>query len=893
MDKEVYLIDGSAYIYRAYHAITPLSTKAGLPTHAVFGFVNIVHRLLREKQPKYIAVAFDSRGPVFRNRMYDLYKANRPSMPDDLAVQIPYIKSFITACNIPSFEQEDVEADDIIATASRILSAQGYRIVIVSSDKDLMQLVGGPVVMWDPMRDKLYDSEEVRKKYKVGPERLLDLFALIGDSSDNVPGVAGIGPKTAEKLINEYGSLDAVYEQLDSMKTSKMKERLQTSRDMAYLSRQLICLKTDAKLPAAIEDYQLRPADEEQLQVLYRELEFTRLVKDVESFKKVASVPTEGFNLVQTEGHLHELTAALKTASILVLDTETTSLDTRMAELVGLSLSMDLEKSWYIPIGHRLADGETAAGQLDLETVIAALSPFLQSESLPKLGHNLKYDYAVLQKNCKLRLQGPLLDTMIAAYLLEPTRRSLKLDDLCRENELQMTPFSEVVGDDKRESAFAYVDIQTACNYSCEDVYGACHLWRQFEPRLIELDLMGLFTDIEMPLVPILVDMERAGIRIDPHILDRLSREFSQKLTDLEHEIYGIAGEKFNIQSPKQLGRILFEEMRLPYGRKTKTGYSTDMKVLEKLALRHDLPAKIIEYRTVAKLLSTYVEKLTGLMDKETARVYTSFNQTVTATGRLSSSNPNLQNIPIRSEDGNRVRQAFIPADHQVFLSADYSQIDLRVLAHYSNDDILIKAFRNGEDIHARTAAEIFSVSPLLITSEMRRVAKSINFGIVYGMSSFGLSEQLGIGRKEAHTFIERYFNLYRGVKTFMNDVIEQAREQGFVTTLLSRRRYVPDITSKNKSRREFAERIALNTPIQGTAADIIKLAMLAVANVLKVEKLDAKLLLQIHDELVFEVPEEQVEKTKSVVREAMESVLPLVVPLTVNLEVGKNLAKG
>jgi DNA polymerase I len=893
VNKEVYLIDGSAYIYRAYHAISPLSTSGGLPTHAVFGFVNMVHRLLREKEPQYIAVAFDSRGPVFRNQLYDLYKANRPPMPDDLAVQIPYIKSFIAACNIPSFEKEDVEADDIIATASRLLSEKGHRIIIVSSDKDLMQLVGEQIVMWDPMRDKFFDSDEVRKKYNVGPDRLLDLFALMGDSSDNVPGVAGIGPKTAEKLINTYGSLDEVYKHLESMKPSKMKERLQENQQSAYLSRQLIRLKADVELPETIEDYQLRPADDQRLQEIYHELEFTRFLKEVDNKEEVVPVSVENFHLVQSEEQLNELAASLTTASILVLDTETTSLDTRVAELVGLSLCTDLDKSWYIPVGHRIVEGEPASDQLDLQKVVETLRPFLQAENLPKLGHNLKYDYAVLKNNCGLRLKGPLLDTMIAAYLLDPTRRSLKLDDLCRGSGVQMTPFAEIVGDDKREDAFAYVDIHVACNYSCEDVYGTLHLWRQFEPCLVELDLMELFSKVEMPLVPILFDMENEGIRIDPAILARLSLEFSQKLGRLEQEVYELAGEEFNIQSPKQLGRILFDQMRLPYGRKTKTGYSTDMKVLEKLALRHELPAKIIEYRTVAKLLSTYVEKLAGLMDKDTGRVYTSFNQTVTATGRLSSSNPNLQNIPIRSEDGNRIRQAFIPAENHVFLSADYSQIDLRVLAHYSEDPILIQAFRNNEDIHARTAAEIFSVSPLLITPEMRRVAKSINFGIVYGMSSFGLSEQLGIGRKEAHTFIERYFRLYRGVKTFMNEVIAQAREQGFVTTLLHRRRELPDINSKNKTQREFAERIALNTPIQGTAADIIKLAMLAVVKILESEKLEAKLLLQIHDELVFEVPEEQVERTGEVVRAAMESVLLLAVPLTVNLEVGRCLAKG
>jgi DNA polymerase I len=684
-----------------------------------------------------------------------------------------------------------------------------------------------------------------------------------------------------------------VYAQLDGMKASKMKERLQDDRDAAYLARQLISLKMDVDVPENLNEYQMQQADEEKLQTLYQELEFTSFLKGVKNIKEAMPVSTAGFQLVRTEKQLRDLEKNLATGSLLVVDTETTSLDTRVAKLVGISLCINQDKCWYIPIGHCQANGDLVSGQLDIAVVTAALRPFLESSTLSKLGHNIKYDYAVILNNCAIRLRGQLLDTMIGAYLLDPTRRSLKLDDLCLGCNLQMTSFADVVGDDKREDAFAYVDIQAACHYSCEDVYGTLRLWQEFEPRLTELSLISLFTDVEMPLVPVLSDMERAGIRIDPDVLAELSIEFSAKLLRLEQEIYLLAGGQFNIQSPKQLGKILFDEMRLPFGRKTKTGYSTDLKVLQKLAYRHDLPAMIIEYRTVAKLQSTYVEKLTSLMDRKTGRVYTSYNQTVAATGRLSSTNPNLQNIPIRSEDGNRVRRAFIPSENQVFLSADYSQIDLRVLAHYSQDPVLLQAFRNGEDIHARTAAEIFNVSPLLITSEMRRVAKSINFGIVYGMSSFGLSEQLGIGRKEAQTFIDRYFHHYSGVRAFMTEIVEQARKQGFVTTLLNRRREVPDIVSKNKNRRDFAERIALNTPIQGTAADIIKLAMLAVVKVLTEEKLDARLLLQIHDELVFELPEDQVERTKKVVRRAMESAFPLDVPLVVNLEVGRSLAKG
>jgi DNA polymerase I len=893
VSKEVFLVDGSAYIYRAYHAVAPLSTSRGLPTHAVFGFVNIVHRLLREKNPEYLAVVFDSRGPVFRHQIYPAYKANRPPMPDDLSVQIPFIKSFVSACNIRQFEKPGVEADDIIASVAQLLAGQGFRVVIVSGDKDLLQLVNDQVVMWDPMKDKFFDPEEVRKKYNVGPSQLLDCFSLIGDSSDNVPGITGIGPKTAEKLINEYGSLDGIYAHLEGIKALKMRQRLQDDRDLAFLARQLISLKMDVDVPENPKEYQLPQADEEKLQALYQELEFTSFLKGVKNTKNAISVPTDGFILVQTEEQLRDLEKSLMMAAILVVDTETTSLDTRVAKLVGLSLCIDLDKCWYLPLGHRQENGDRMPGQLDFAVVTEVLRPFLESAALPKLGHNIKFDFAVILNNCAIRLGGQLLDTMIGAYLLDSTRRSLKLDALCLECNLQMTSFSDVVGEDKRDDCFAYVDIQKACNYSCEDVYGTLLLWRNFEPRLKNHNLFYLFTEVEMPLVSILSDMEQAGIRIDSDVLAELSMEFADKLLRLEKEIYLLAGGRFNIQSPKQIGKILFDEMRLPFGRKTKTGYSTDLKVLEKLALRHELPAKIIEYRTLAKLQSTYVEKLTSLMDHQTGRVYTSYNQTVTATGRLSSTNPNLQNIPIRSEDGYRIRQAFIPSENQVFLSADYSQIDLRVLAHYSKDRALIQAFKNGEDIHSRTAAEIFDVSPFLITPDMRRVAKSINFGIVYGMSSYGLSEQLGIGRKEAKTFIDRYFHHYSGVRSFMAEIIEEAREKGFVVTLLGRRRELPDINSKNRNSREFAERIALNTPIQGTAADIIKLAMIAVVKVLAEEQLQARLLLQIHDELVFELPEDQIENTKTAVRRVMESALQLDVPLVVNLEVGKSLAKG
>ncbi len=889
MNNDIYLIDGSAYIYRAYHAIAPLSTSQGLPTHAVYGFFNILRRILREKNPRYLAVAYDSRGPVFRHAMYDAYKANRAAMPEDLQVQIPYIKDLVRAFNIRSFEIPGVEADDIIASAAKQLSRQGNRVIVVSGDKDLLQLVDDRVVVWEPMKDKIMDGQAVLEKYHVGPDRLLECFALIGDSSDNIPGVSGIGPKTAETLINQYGSLEGIYAHVEGMKKSKMRDRLLENRDAAFLSRELIRLKEDLDLPQTLEDYKLPDPDREQLQSLYRILEFSSLIEEKTVGERIAG---DGFSLVQTEEQLRELEQVLAGAALLVIDTETTSIHSRTARLVGISICVDLEKAWYIPLHHKNAEGIPLSGQLNASLVAERLRPFLENVELPKLGHNIKYDYAVILQNFGIHLAGPLLDTMIAAYLIEPTRRSYKLDDLCLEKGLVLTSFAEVVQGDTREDAFAFVEMEAAKNYSCEDVYGALRLWQDFEPALEKLELGTLFLDVEIPLIPILAEMELAGIGVSTKMLDTLSVEFKEKLRLLEIQIYGQAGREFNIQSPKQLGEILFDELRLPYGRKTKTGYSTDIKVLEKLAASHALPAMIIDFRNLAKLQSTYVEKLRELIDPATGRVYTSYNQTVTATGRLSSSNPNLQNIPIRSEEGNRIRQAFIPADGLCFLSADYSQIDLRVLAHYSQDPVLLDAFRTGGDIHARTAAQLFSISPLLLTSEMRRVAKTINFGIVYGMSSFGLASQLNISRREAQIFIDRYFQLYHGVKRFMTDIVEKARMDGFVTTLLRRRRMLPEIHAKNKGDREFAERTAMNTPIQGTAADIMKLAMIRVAGVLAQGGLRARLLLQIHDELVFELPEAEKEETIRIVKPAMEDVLALDVPLVVNFTTGMSLAK-
>ncbi len=890
MKDEIYLIDGSAYIYRAYHAIAPLSNSSGMPTHAVLGFINIIKRIIREREPRFLAVAFDSRGKVFRHDLYDEYKANRPPMPEDLSVQIPYIQRYVEDAGIPVLKEAGVEADDLIASAAWRLSRAGNRVVIVSGDKDLLQLVGDNIVMWDPMKDKTMTREEVEKKYGVPLESLLDTFALMGDSADNIPGIPGVGPKTAEKLILTYGSLEGIYSNIDSMKKSKMKEKIIAGRDEAYLSRDLIRLKMDVDVPEGPDGYQLREPDDEKLAEMYGELEFTALLKGIDTAK---SVSVEGFVIIRSREQLQNVLEELKEKPVLAIDTETTSLNARNAKLVGISLAPDLTRAYYIPMEHLGKDGKPCQDQLSGQMVLEALTPLLLDGKKIIVGHNLKYDLTVLRRQWKIEPAGRLFDTMIAAYLTESGGRSLKLDDLCRERGVRLTSFSEVVADDKRESSFAHVDIDRAGIYSCEDVYGALLLFEELNDLLAEKDLKSLFFDVEMKIVSILAEMEITGICIDENVLEKLSCEFSGKLLKLEEEIYLLAGHEFNINSPKQLGHILFEELELPHGRKTKTGYSTDVKVLEKLAKKHPLPEKVLRYRTLTKLLTTYVEKLSHLKDPVTGRIHTSFNQAVTATGRLSSSDPNLQNIPVRSEEGNRIREAFVPGEGLIFLAADYSQIDLRVLAHYSGDRALTQAFLQGDDIHTRTAAEIFSVSPLLVNAEMRRVAKSINFGIVYGMSSFGLSSQLNISRKEAQRFIDRYFHLYSGVEEFMVKIVEEARERGYVTTLLKRRRSVPEIHAKNKMRREFSERMAINTPIQGTAADIIKLAMIRCDRALDKAGLSAKMLLQIHDELVFELPEAELEETWSVVKEAMENALELAVPLVVNFETGKNLAKS
>ncbi len=888
LPKTVFLIDGSAYIYRAFHAVKPLRTTGGLPTQAVYGFISILRRILRERQPEYLAVAFDSKGPVFRHEIAADYKANRPSMPEELAVQMPYIRKITQAYNILTLARTGLEADDLIASAARQLLAQGCKVIIVSGDKDLLQLVSDDLTVWDPMSDKVMDAAAVEEKYGLPPSRLLDYFALTGDSSDNIHGVPGVGPKTAQKLMQEYETLEKLYAQVDTLQKSKVKENLIEHREAAFLSRELVRLDEQAEVEADLDKYRVTAPKTEELRTLLTELEFFTLLK-------AAAMNTAGFALISSQEELARLAEELRQAEHLVIDTETSSLDPLTAELVGLSLCINTEQAWYLPCGHRDLHGQLLPNQLALQDILDCIGPLLTDAARPKIGHNLKYDYAILAapQNGGLRLAGPLYDSMIGAWLLEPGRHSYKLDDLCQELGFKLTAFSEAVAGDKAADAFCRVSLAKARDYSCEDVHGSLHLFLEQRPELERQGLWQLFTGVEAPLIPVLADMEHVGILVDQEMLGQLSAELGGQLGLLEEEIYRLAGHPFNISSPQQLAEVLFEELQLPKGRKTKTGYSTDVRVLEKLAWRHELPALILRWRNLAKLKSTYIDRLPEHVSPVSGRVHSSFNQCGTATGRLSSSNPNLQNIPIRTEEGRRIRAAFVAQEGCLLLSADYSQIDLRVLAHYCQDPALLAAFRSNEDIHGQTAAELFRVAPALITPEMRRIAKSINFGIVYGMSSFGLSEQLGISRREAQNFIDRYFEQYPGIKTFMETVIEQAREDGYVSTLLGRRRRLPEINAANRTRREFAERTAINTPIQGTAADIIKLAMLKAHEVLQARKLRTKLLLQIHDELVFEVPEDELETVSALIVPLMESVLTLDVPLQVNARTGKRMDKG
>jgi len=887
--KTIYMIDGSAYIYRAYHAVRGLSNSKGLPTNAVFGFTRMLLKLIEDRSPEYIGMFFDSKGPTFRHKIYKEYKANRPPMPEDLSVQIPYIKKITKGFNLPVIEMPGFEADDLIGTCARMAEKKGFSVIMVTGDKDFMQLVTEKSIIWDPMKNKTIDEKSIRKVNGVEPSMMIEVMGLSGDTADNIPGVPGIGPKTALSLIKTYGSMKDLYEKVDKITKKKQHENLVKYREQAFLSRELVTINISAPLKFSPQEFEFKEPDNTKLSKLFKDLEFTQLQK---TFPEKTDLSKKDYRSVHSIQELSDLVSNLKAVEIFAIDTETTSKNPMKANLVGLSFSMKANKAFYIPCAHDYPD---MPEQLALKNVVDLLKPVLENPDIKKIGQNIKYDQIVLYRH-GINLKGVVFDTMLASYLINPSKRAHNLDQIALDFlDHKTITYKEVVGTGKNASGFAQVAIEKAVPYACEDADITLMAYHVLGPEVNKLGLTELFEKVEMPLIPVLMRMEMNGICVNKDKLRSLSKTFEIKLKALEESIYEVAGERFNIKSTQQLGHILFDKLKLPPKKKTKkkTGFSTDVDVLTDLAVNHELPALILKHRTLAKLKSTYTDALLDLVHMDTGRIHTSFNQTVTATGRLSSSDPNLQNIPIRTDEGREIRKAFIPKKKWHLVSADYSQIELRILAHCSGDQILIKAFMKDEDIHTRTAEEVFQVFPSFITQELRQQAKAINFGIIYGMSPFGLSKQLEISLKMAKTYIDNYFARYKDVKKFMDNTIKEAGKTKQTNTLLGRIRLLPEINSSNRNIRQFAERTAINTPIQGSAADLIKVAMIKVDKAFREKELKSAMLLSVHDELIFEVPPDELTIVKKLVKEIMEGVWDLKVPLKVNIACGENWAQA
>ncbi|MBI5185246.1 MAG: DNA polymerase I [Nitrospinae bacterium] len=887
MPHKIFLIDGSSYIFRAFYAIrTSLANSKGTPTNAVYGFARMLLKVIRDEQPDYLAVVFDSGGKTTRHGYYPEYKANRAAMPEELAPQIPYIHELVKSFNIGVVCLEGVEADDIIGTLAVKSRQEGFDVTIVSGDKDMMQLVGDGVTMLDTMKDKRIGPAEVKEKLGVGPEKVIDLMGLMGDSSDNIPGVPGIGPKTALELVLEFGDMENAIAHAGEIKKKSVREKLSQFAEHARLSRRLVTIDTGLELAVRPEDLKRREVDREAVARLFKELEFSTLLQELSLAASPAERPEKNYRTIFLWEELEEVLNKIIEAGSFALDLETTSIRPVFAKIVGISLSFQPHQAFYIPLAH---DYLGCPQQLGRAAVLKKLRPVLEDPGINKFGQNIKYEKIVL-RNAGIELRGIDFDTMIASYLLEPNKRNHNLDSLALEYlDHKTTTYKEVAGTGQKEVPFSQVSIQAATDYSCEDADVTFLLTQKLRPMLRSQGLEELFRDIELPLLEVLAEMEMNGVGIDSGLLREMSTCLETQLNLLTDRIHKIAGEEFNINSPKQLAQILFEKLQLPAQRKTKSGFSTDEEVLESLAARHELPAEVLNYRKLSKLKSTYVDALPALVHPETGRVHTSFNQTVAATGRLSSTDPNVQNIPVQTEIGREVRKAFVAGKGHLILSADYSQVELRLLAHLSEDEHLMESFKAGEDIHSRTASEVFHVLPEMVTPEMRRMAKAVNFGIIYGMSAFGLAKELGVGQREAREFIDNYFRLYKKVQNFIDTTVEKARATGFVSTIMGRRRGIPELASPVKGLREFGARMAVNTPIQGSAADLIKIAMIRIHNRMREEQLLSRMVLQVHDELVFEVPEPEKDVMMELVRREMEQVHPLKVPLVVDLHSGAN----
>ncbi len=894
----LYLIDASSYMYRAFYAMgRRLTAPDGTPTQAVYGFHQMLHKVLKEKQPELVCVVYDPPGPTFRHAVYAEYKATRDRMPEDLVVQVPIIKQMVDLLGIPSLEVSGFEADDVIATLARQAKEAGIPVVIVSGDKDLHQLVEEPhVLQWDPQKDEWFTAEEVVRRLGVRPNQVRDLLALMGDSSDNVPGIAGVGKKTAEELLCRFESLDELLRRLDDIPNPAVRKKVETGKDAAVLSKQLVSLRDDAPVPVDVLQCRRRPPDTAALGEFYERLGLRRFLADLPQEVAAAEpapearAPKRRDRIVRDEHAFREILEEIRQAPVLSIDLETTSQDAMRAEIVGVALSWQDHEAVYIPVGH---EGDDREPQVPLSRVLEWLKPVLEGQTPKKVGQNIKYEWVVLKRH-GVELGGIHFDTMVASYLLDPGNPSHRLERIVAEHLGEAkAAYRDVAGSGAKEVPFSRVPIGEAAAYACSDAETTFRLVPILRRKLDEAGLSALMDTLERPLIEVLGRMELRGVRVDTAKLKELSRVFEEGLIREERVIHEIAGMPFNIQSPVQLRDVLFGKLQLPVIKKTKTGPSTDMSVLEELAAHHPIAEHIVAYRSLAKLKNTYVDTLPLLVHPQTGRIHTSYNQTVTATGRLSSSEPNLQNIPVRGEEGRRIREAFIADEGKVLLAADYSQIELRILAHYSGDERLLAAFQAGDDIHRRTAAEMFGVAPQEVTAEMRRHAKTINFGIIYGMGPYGLAKQLKINQTSAKAAIERYFDKYQGVKHWIEQVVEEAAKRGFAETLLGRRRFIPELQSRNRTVRQQGERLAVNTTVQGTAADIIKKAMIDIDRDIRSFGLATAMLLQVHDELVFEVPEKELDQVRELVKARMEQVLCLKVPLVVDMGWGKNWAEA
>ena len=889
MSKEkLLLVDGSSYLYRAFHALPDLRSSDGRPTGAIYGVLNMLQRLIKSERPDYLSVIFDTPAKTFRHDIFPAYKANRQKTPEDLIAQIEPLHQLIINLGLPLIAVDGVEADDVIGTLALEADKKGIKTLIATGDKDMAQLVTENIHLIDTMKDLRMGPAEVKEKFGIQPDRFIDYLSLAGDTSDNIPGVEKVGPKTAIKWINEYGSLDGVIQNADQIK-GKIGENLNTALDRLDLFKTLVTIKCDVEMDSNISDLTIGESNEGLLYEQLSDLGLHGLIKqfEIEPSEK-ESAADKNYQTIRTEKELDELMGLINQADYVSFDTETTSLDYMLAELVGISIALKPNEAFYIPINHNY---EGAEKQLEQDFVLEALKPFLESDEIPKIGHNLKYDRHILQ-NVGIDLKGTLLDTMLFSYVNNSTITRHNLDAVSKRYlNINPTSYEDVAGKGAKQIPFSEVSIDVASDYASEDADISLKLYEHIEPLVQkEAKLAKLYSEIEGPLIYTLGDIERNGVLINSEKLSQQSKELEAKILKLESKVQKNAGEDFNLGSPKQLQEILYEKLGLPVIKKTPKGQpSTSEAVLQELSMDFPIVHDILSYRAISKLKSTYTDKLPKMINSNTGRVHTSYHQAVTATGRLSSSDPNLQNIPIRSEEGRRIREAFIAPEGYKILAADYSQIELRIMAHLSKDQGLMDAFAKGQDIHQATAAEIFSINIDDVTPNQRRSAKAINFGLIYGMSAFGLSKQLQITRAEAQNYIEQYFERYPGVKNYMDETKSSAKQNGYVETVLGRRLYLADIESSNYQRRQYAERSAINAPMQGTAADLIKMAMTDLHSKIRNESLDAKIIMQVHDELVIEVNENQLDELSDLTVNIMADIFKLDVDLKVDADIGNN----